>query len=1161
MSDFVHLHCHTDYSLLDGATKINDLVEKAHRTGMRAVAITDHGNMFGAIEFYKKCKNTGVKPLIGMEGYIASKSRFDRTRSESQPNYHHLILIAKNKEGYHNLMKLSSIGYLEGFYYRPRFDKEVLEKHSKGLVVTSACLQGEVAYHLARDNKKKAMEAIGWYKEVFGDDYYLEVQDHGIPEQDKVNAELVELSKKFEIPLIATNDLHYLNHDDHFAHDVLLCIGTASNLHDQKRFRFDSDNFYMKTEDEMKKLFRKFPQALSNTIEIAEKVNLEIDFGQRFLPYFEPPGGGDPVDYFRKLCKEGVKKRYPKVTKEIKERLSYEMGIIEQMGFVSYFLIVQDFVQFAKKRGIPVGPGRGSAAGSLVAYALGITDVDPLKYDLLFERFLNAERVSMPDIDIDFSNEGREEVIHYVTEKYGKDRVAQIITFGTLAARGVIRDVGRVLEIPLSEVDKIAKMIPGKPGMTLAKAFEQVPELKEYYDQGDERIKNLFDIAKRLEGMSRHASTHAAGVVIGSKPLIEIVPLYKAGEEISTQYTMTVLEELGLLKMDFLGLKTLSIIDKAVQLVEKVEGKKIDPLQIPLDDPKTFELLSRGDTKGVFQLESSGMRDVLVRLKPDCFEDIIALLALYRPGPLGSGMVDTYIRRKHGEEKIKYDHPLLEPILKETKGVILYQEQVMRIANKLAGFSLNEADNLRKAMGKKKPEILAKFREKFIQGAIDNGVEAKIAQEIFATIEYFAGYGFNKSHSTAYAFVTYQTAYLKANYPVLFMAALLTCEMGNPDKIVEYVEECRSMGIEIVPPDIHTSEEVFTVKDGKIYYALNAIKGVGAKAVDSILEVREKIGKFKDLFHFCENVDLRVCNKGVMEALIKSGAMDSLGAKRSQLSAVLDQAIKEGNKYQKDLKSGQASLFGDLDFEDASSGTSLVYPEMEEWSSKEKLAYEKEALGFYLSGHPINKYQKLVEKFATHKLADLKSQPNGKEVLVAAMILSIKKIVDRKGKNMAFITLDDGQTTLEGVVFGSVYPEVSSYLAKDEVLFVEGKLSFKEDIPSIMVNRLIPPEEMESKLTVKSLTLYLPTHQIDASQLLQLREVLLRHSGSTPLYLQFLTPEGTLGWVQPSRSYFIQWSPRLKMDLEALPFLRGFAFNKEIQSQQRISLRDVSCPT
>lgn len=1585
MSDFVHLHCHTDYSLLDGATKIEGLVEKAHQCEMRAVAITDHGNMFGAIEFYKKCKNSGVKPLVGMEGYISVDSRFDRSREGNAIKYHHLILLAKDREGYHNLMKLSSIGYLEGFYYRPRFDKEMLEKHSKGLIVTSACLQGEVAYHLARGNNKVAEKAIKWYRELFGDDYYLEIQDHGIPEQDKANKEIIKLAKKYDVKVVATNDLHYLNHDDHFAHDVLLCVGTGSNLHDTKRFKFDSENFYLKTQHEMKALFKKYDFALANTIEVAEKCDLEIDFSKRYLPHFDPPTGEDPSKYFKRLCKDGLKERYSEITQEIKDRLNYETKIIEQMGFVSYFLIVQDFVQYAKNNDIPVGPGRGSAAGSLVAYTLGITDVDPLKYDLLFERFLNSERISMPDIDIDFSNEGRDEVIRYVTEKYGKDHVAQIITFGTLAARGVIRDVGRVLEIPLKEIDKIAKMIPGRPGITLGKAMAEEPELKKCYDQGEEQIKKLFDIAMRLEGMSRHASTHAAGVVIGSRPLMEIVPLYKAGDEISTQYTMTVLEELGLLKMDFLGLKNLSIISRCVKMVDQVQGIKVDPLKIPFDDKKTYELLSRGETKGVFQLESSGMRDVLVRLKPDCFDDVIALLALYRPGPLGSGMVDAYIRRKHGEEALSYPHQLLEPILKETNGVILYQEQVMRIANQFACFSLNEADNLRKAMGKKKPEVMAKFKKKFVEGAKENGVEEKTSTHVFELIEYFAGYGFNKclagstgiihaetgelttiqdlfenrrpfkihalgddyklhirkvedvvwngkkrvyhlrtaqgksikatenhrfrtldgwktlgelkagdsiasprkmeikttkswprhkiialasllaegntchptclyffsnseimiedfvqaaeqfpntvarvsnrgrrievctstgrdmrfkpgqtatkipklgvirsglykwskekgilgqkasdksvplevfelcdqdialflgrlwsgdgfisnktnhtpyyatsserlardvqtlllrlgimsgihekqfryrggqrkgytvhligegsisqfvqilgphcidrhkslqrlreyikstdrdrasntipvavkqwvdeerrkagltwrdlearsgvsirmlclkdsstesgfrrstigrlaqffpserlkniansdvfwdrlvsmeacevedtydltvekdhsfiadglivhnSHSTAYAFVTYQTAYLKANYPIEYMAALLTCDMGNTDKVVDYMDGCRQMGIEVVPPDIHTSEGEFIVKNGRIHYGLNAIKGVGQKAVDSIAENREKIGKFHSLFHLCENIDLRVTNKGVMESLIKAGALDSLGAKRSQMVEVLDQALKMGSKHQNDMKSGQISLFGEVAAVAGSSGETHLFPDIEEYSPKEKLAYEKETLGFYLSGHPTTKYRKVLDQYCSAPLGEIKDLPADRIIIIGGMVSQVKKIRDKRNNPMAFLTIEDNDATMEGVIFASVYEKVVPYLVQDEVIFIRGKLSFKNELPSIMVDEILPPEKITANWA-ESLTISLEVYNITSPDLLELREVILRHAGVYPLYLRFHSAEGLVGTVKGARHFQVNVNPRLIADLEALNFVKGLVFNKE----------------
>lgn len=1142
-SDFVHLHCHTDFSLLDGACSIPKLVELSHRYKMRAVAITDHGNMFGAVEFYKRAKSSGVKPIIGMEGYIAVGSRF--SKKEADPKYHHLILLAKNNQGYHNLAKLSSIGYLEGYYYRPRFDKETLAKHREGLIVTSACLQGEVAYHLARDNDKVAERAIAWYKEVFGEDYYLEVQNHRIPEQQKVNEKLRKLSRKYDLPLVATNDLHYAEHQDHFAHDVLLCIGTGKTLKDEKRFRFDGTDFYLKDQGEMRRLFQDFPRAIENTVEIAEKCLVELDFQSRFMPSFQPPGGKTLKEYFEELCLEGLKKRYSCPTQEAKERLRYEMDVILQMGFASYFLIVWDFVRFAKENGIPVGPGRGSAAGSLVAYCLGITDVDPLKYDLLFERFLNAERVSMPDIDIDFSHEGRDKVIQYVIEKYGKDHVAQIITFGTLAARGVLRDVARVLDIPLAEVDKIAKLVPSKPGTTLEKAFEEEPELKKIYEQGREELKQMFDIAKRLEGLSRHCSTHAAGVVIGSKPLIEIVPLAKNGEDVVTQYTMGNLEELGLLKMDFLGLKTLGIIEKAIQNIQHSQSITISPLELPLNDENTYRLLSRGDTKAVFQLESSGMRDVLMRLKPDCFEDIIALLALYRPGPLGSGMVDTYIRRKHGEEKIEYLHPLLEPILRETYGVILYQEQVMRIANRLSGFSLNEADNLRKAMGKKKPEVMEKFRQKFIEGAQKNGVSLEIAKEIYQQIVHFAGYGFNKSHSTAYAFITYQTAYLKANYPLEFMAAVLTCDMGQAEKVVEYVEECRRMGIEVLPPNVNVSRAYFSVEGGKIHFGLNAIKGVGEKAVDSILSARERVGSFHSLFQLCENVDLQACNRGVLEALIKSGAMDELSGNRAQKLKALDKAIRMGNLAQKNKNTHQMGLFGELEEGKGSRNDDqhLLEP-VEELSFKEKLAFEKATLGFYLSGHPVEKFESLFHRYTSASLSELQAFRSEKKVLVGAMISHMKRIRDRNGNPMAFLTLEDQSSTIEAVLFHSSMEEAQRYLEVDEVFLFEGRISQRNGSVGLTLERIIPPQKVDERLA-SSLTLRLCSESMEVGDLVDLKSLLRRHRGNKEVFLEFRFKDRACALIKLSPEFFVEITDRLCAELRSTPFIQDFYFNRD----------------
>jgi DNA polymerase III subunit alpha len=843
---FVHLHVHSHFSLLDGAITIPQLVKAAEDYGMPALALTDHGNLYGAVQFYKACTAAKVKPIIGMEAYVAPGSRTDRKRTPSGA-FFHFILLARNEEGYRNLMRLSSSAYLEGYYYRPRIDKEILAKHSKGLIGMSACLSSEINRAALQGDDAELRAQIESYRSLFEPEcFFLEIQRNGLQEQERILEKIPPLAKEYGIPLVATNDIHYLRREDARAQEVHLCINTGQTMDDSDRLRFNSDQFYFRSKAEMERVLGDFPDAIENTARVAEMCDLQLDFTKTHLPVFEISTREDPVSYFRELCLAGCLERYPDFDSrpDIRERLDREMAVIERMGYVSYFLIVWDFIRYARENGIPVGPGRGSAAGSIVAYSLRITNVDPLAYDLLFERFLNADRISMPDIDIDFCMEGREKVIEYVKRKYGEDRVCQIITFGTMAARAVLRDVGRALGVPLPEVDAIAKRIPAGPKVSLRESLDADPDLKKLRE-GDAKIRELFEISLRLEGLNRHSSTHAAGVVIGDAPLIETVPLQKNGDDITTQFGMEDLESIGMLKMDFLGLRTLTVIDRALSLIEKSRGVRIDIDAIPLDDPKTYELLCRGDAAAVFQLESKGMRDLLRRLRPDRFEDIIALLALYRPGPLEGGMVDTYVQRKHGLEPMVFEHPILEPILSETNGVILYQEQVMRIANQMAGFSLNEADTLRKAMGKKKKEIMEKFKEKFSSGAASKGIDRGLATRIFDLIEFFAGYGFNKSHSTAYALVSYQTAYLKANYPTEFMAAVMTCEMSNTDKILEYLEECRRMGIETLPPNINRSEKGFTVEGNRIWYGLEAVKGLGGKVVDAMIEERQKNGEFR----------------------------------------------------------------------------------------------------------------------------------------------------------------------------------------------------------------------------------------------------------------------------------------------------------------------------
>ncbi|MBU4128540.1 DNA polymerase III subunit alpha, partial [bacterium] len=890
---FVHLHVHTEYSLLDGACRLKDLVKAARDYRMPALAITDHGNMFGVIDFYRKAMARGVKPIIGCEVYVAPKSRLEKSLKPGKEAFYHLVLLVKDERGYKNLVKLASIAYLEGFYYKPRVDKEVLAKYHEGIIALSGCLKGEIPTLILDNRIGEAKRVALEYRDIFGqENFFLELHDHGIEEQKGVNKELISMGRELGIPLVATNDCHYIRKEDAPAHDILLSIQTATTIDDPNRLRFSTEEFYLKSPQEMGDLFHQTPEALENTVRIAERCNLELEFGKTHLPHYEPPEGRDLDGYLKELCYQGLKRRYSGVTPELKKRLEHELKIIKDTGYTSYFLIVWDFVQFAKSKGIAVGPGRGSAPGSLVAYSLGITSLDPLKHDLLFERFLNPERVTMPDIDIDFADDRRDEVISYVVEKYGKENVAQIITFGTMKARAVIRDVGRSLKIPYSEVDRIAKLIPPEIGMTIEKALRTVPELKGIVQKG-EKVKRLVDVAKSLEGIVRHASTHAAGVVISKESLTNYAPLFKGAKgEIATQYAMGPLEAIGLLKMDFLGLRNLTVMGHTLRILKEKENVEIDMDKISLDDEKTFDLLKRAHTVGVFQIESSGMRDLLKKLKPEEFSDIVALIALYRPGPMGSGMTDDFIRRKHGLIPIKYLHPQLEPILKDTYGVILYQEQVIRIAHELAGFSLSKADLLRQAMGKKISVLLDQQRKEFVEGAIKNEISKSIANKIFDLISHFAGYGFNKSHSSAYASISYQTAYLKANYPLYYMTALLTSEMNNTDKLVRYIEVTKRMGIEILPPDINESERDFTVAGDKIRFGLAAVKNVGSGAIASMTEMRQKKGKFRSLYHFCEEVNTRLINRRAIESLIKCGAFDSLGAKRSQLMAILDEALE-----------------------------------------------------------------------------------------------------------------------------------------------------------------------------------------------------------------------------------------------------------------------------
>jgi len=1109
-SDFVHLHLHSQYSLLDGACQLESLIKKIKEHRMPACAITDHGSMFGAIEFYDMAMKHGVKPIIGSELYVAPGSRFEKSAHGIQEASFHLVLLAKNETGYKNLMKLVSAGYLEGFYYRPRVDKEILAKYSDGLICSSACLKGEIP-HLIRTNQiDQAKKVIDEYSNIFGrDNFYLEIQDNLIPEQDKVNVEIIKIARDMNIGLVATNDVHYLEKEDARAHEVLLCIQTQTTMEDPGRMRLSTDEFYFKSREQMARTFGDTaPDALKNTMAIAEKCNLELDFKHHHLPNYKSPEGKTEKSYLRELVYEGMNKRYPNADKAVKDRFEYELKIIEQFNYPSYFLIAWDFVNYAKERGIPVGPGRGSAAGSVTSYALGITDIDPLKYDLLFERFLNPERISLPDIDIDFCYERRNEVIEYVIAKYSKENVAQVITFGTMMAKAVVRDTGRALGIPYADVDKIAKLVPSDLNITLAQAMEKEPELRNIY-KNDPKIAELLDTAAVLEGLTRHASTHAAGVVISEKPLVNYAPLYKIQDgQTTTAYPMTSLEKIGLLKMDLLGLRTLTVISEAIKIIKRTRGVDIDINAIPLDDKKTYEILANAESTGVFQLESSGMRDLLKKLDPKKFEDIIALLALFRPGPIGSGMLDDFMKRKHGAVKIKYDHAKLEPILKETYGVILYQEQAMRIASSLAGFSLAQADNLRRAIGKKTPEVIIQMREHFVSGCLKNGIDKRSADKIFDQIEYFAGYGFNKSHSAAYALISYRTAYLKANFLVEFMTALLTSEKDNLDKIAMYINESIRMGIKILPPDVNDSFANFTVVGGSIRFGLAAVKNVGRGAIDSIIAVRQKEGRFKTIYDFTEKVDSRLVNRKVIESLIKCGAMDSMGLYRSQLLAMIDKALEVAGGVQKDRSQGQLSFFDKFEDEESFKKTFHDTPNIPEWPENQLLAYEKELVGFYITKHPLARFEKLVRTYSTCSTAELKSRGDGDEVLLGGIIPKLKLTVTRKSnEKMAILTLEDLDGTVEVLAFPITYAKCAPLIKLDAMVFVKGRLSLKEEEPKIIANEISTLESVRMKYT-RSVEIDLLTAGLEANALDRLKKVLSRYPGRVPVYLNFMKPDG-----------------------------------------------------
>ena len=1079
---FTHLHVHTEYSLLDGSSKISELLPRARELGMDSLAITDHGVMYGVIDFYKKAKEVGVKPILGCEIYVAPGSRFDREQSRGEDRYYHLVLLAENNQGYKNLMKIVTRGFTEGYYYKPRVDYEILERYHEGIIALSACLAGEIPNKILKEDYEGARAAARRMNELFGPgNFFLELQDHGLRQQTQVNSVIMRMSKELDIPLVVTNDVHYIKEEDAVPHDLLLCIQTGKLVTDEDRMRYEGGQFFLKSEEEMQKVFPYAREALENTHKIAERCNVEIVFGEQKVPKFDVPEGYDAFSYLKELCEEGLVKRYgDPPPKDLKERLAYELDTIRNMGYVDYFLIVWDFIRFAKSQGIAVGPGRGSAAGSIVSYCLEITDIDPIRYQLIFERFLNPERVSMPDIDIDFCYERRQEVIDYVYEKYGKDKVVQIITFGTMAARMAVRDVGRVMNIPYAQVDKVAKMIPMELGITIEKALNHNPELRQAYE-ADEVTKNLIDMSMRLEGLPRHTSIHAAGVVIGSEPLDEFVPLSRGADNvITTQFTMTTIEELGLLKMDFLGLRTLTVIQDAVRMVEKKTGQPLDINAIDYDDPEVYEMIGQAKTDGVFQLESAGMKSFMRELKPGNLEDIIAGISLYRPGPMD--FIPKYIKGKNNRDSIRYSCPELEEILEPTYGCIVYQEQVMQIVMKLAGYTLGRSDLVRRAMSKKKADVMAKERANFVYGNEEEGVEGcirrgipeDVANHVFDEMIDFAKYAFNKSHAAAYAVVAYQTAWLRCHYPMEFMAALLTSVITNPKKITEYINTCRSMGIRILQPDINEGESGFSVFGDAIRYGLSAIKSLGKNVIDVMIEEREAHGRYKNLKDFMERLTSKEINKRTIENLIKSGALDSLGATRRQLMMVYAYVLDEVTREKKENVTGQMSLF-DFFSEEEKKEYEIQYPDVGEFEMAQKLAFEKEVLGIYVSGHPLQDYMASMEKQITAKSTDFEPDEesglavvkDGRNYIVGGLISNVTVKLTKTNQNMAFVTLEDLYGTVEVILFPRDYQKYRDLLVMDTGVYVRGRASVSEENGKLVAETVISMDAVPTEIWIQ----------------------------------------------------------------------------------------------
>jgi DNA polymerase-3 subunit alpha len=1152
LENFVHLHVHSEYSLLDGACRIPELTKRAAELKMPALALTDHGNLFGAIEFYQECREVGIKPIVGCEVYLAPGSRFDRKSATPKEASTHFLLLAKNEIGYHNLLKLVSAAHLEGQYYKPRIDKEILAQHSEGLIGTSACLAGEVARHIMAGRTKDAAASIDTFKNIFAPgDFYLEIADHGVPQQKTVMVELLKYAKQFGLKIVATNDVHYVRKDHAAAHDVLLCIQTGAKIADENRMRYHSPEFYLKSQEEMAALFAEVPEALAQTLEIAEKCDLKIELGVNKFPAYTVPEGETREGYLRRLCDAGMVRRFDERANdpELRKRLDFELDVLNKTGFTSYFLITWDFIDYAKRNGIPVGPGRGSAAGSLIAYVLGITDLDPLKYGLFFERFLNPERISPPDIDVDFCYNRRGEVIEYVRKKYGERSVAQIITFGTLGAKMAIRDVGRVMGLSYGEADRLAKMIPFDPKMTLKKALEDSPDFKRAYDEED-LTRQVIDSALTLEGVSRQAGVHAAGVVISDKDLAEYVPLTLDDHGgIVTQYSMEPLGELGLLKMDFLGLKTLTVIQDALNLIEETTGTILTPEKIPLDDAETFDLLSRAQNIGVFQVESPGMCDACRRVRPRAVGDIIALVALYRPGPME--FIPLYADRKAGKVAVEYDHPLLEPILQETYGIMVYQEQVMQAAQVLAGYTLGGADVLRRAMGKKKPAEMAKQRAIFVEGAAKkNNIKEAKANQLFDVLDKFAGYGFNKAHAACYGVLAYHTAYLKARYPVQFMAALLSNELDNTDKIAVFVAEAKAMGLEVLPPSVNESGAVFTVKDKSIRFGLSAIKNVGSAAVKLIIDARDEGGPFSDLHDLCSRVESRAFNKKLLESLVKSGACDDFGPNRAEMVTQIDGALAQATAKARDRDAGQSSLLDLLGpMDGATKKTANKAATVPDFPLRERLGYEKELLGFYITGHPLDEHRAEVAAFALHTVAQLREIEQEVDTRLCGLITKVEVRVTQKDKKpWARVTFEDLTGALEVLVFPDTYSALPQALAVGDVMIICGQLDRRDDAPKLRATQLLTLGEACDQLLTE-LVLRLPLDDwLDPARWAHLRELVMDAPGPVKLRLVCSRASGEEIELAPADHYGVMWTAELRAKLEA--FLGGATY--ELRAKQQI---------